>query len=183
MVAAEGNVADVNDATTPTLIGRKSGIESHPRTTRGIVGIVRRRVHATARLSKITSGDGITIAGYSGHPREGGVKRGSAVTSRQRRMSILIGIVGAIGSCLALVGFLLKIRRNGLEFPDGATTQAFYQSVGTAYTWGFVAGFSLCFFLTLLAVAVGTWFENRRKATALHTESVRIPLVGPSPRE
>jgi hypothetical protein len=104
------------------------------------------------------------------------------MTSRQRKLSILIGVVGAIGSTLALVGFLLKIRRNGLEVPDGPTTQAFYRSVGEAYSGGFVAGFSLCFFLTLLAVAVGTWLENRRKITALHTESVRIPLVRPGPR-
>jgi len=104
------------------------------------------------------------------------------MTSRQRTLSILIGVIGAIGSCLALASFLLKMRRNGLDVPHAPTAQAFYQSVGTAYTWGFVAGFSLCFFLTLLAVAVGTWFENRRKATALHTESVRIPLVRPAPR-
>jgi len=104
------------------------------------------------------------------------------MTSRQRLLSILIGVVGAVGSAFALVGFLLKIRRNGLEFPDAPTTQAFYQSVGTAYSGGFVAGFSLCFFLTLLAVAVGTWFENRRNGAALHTESVRIPLVTRGPR-
>lgn len=104
------------------------------------------------------------------------------MTSRQRLLSILIGVVGAIGSCLALVRFLLKIRRNGLELPDAPTTQAFYRSVGTAYSGGFVAGFSLCFFLTLLAVAVGTWLEDRRNAAVLHTESVRIPLVRPGPR-
>ncbi len=101
------------------------------------------------------------------------------MTSRQRRLSILIGIVGAIGSFLALAGFLLKIRSNGLELPDGPPAQAFYQSVGTAYSGGFAAGFSLCFFLTLLAVAVGTWLENRRNAAAMQPESVQIPLVTP----
>ena len=104
------------------------------------------------------------------------------MTSRQRLLSILIGVVGAIGSFLSLVGFLLKIRRNELELPDAPATQALYQSVGTAYSGGFVAGFSLCFFLTLLAVAAGTWLENRRNAAVLHTESVRIPLVRPGPR-
>jgi len=104
------------------------------------------------------------------------------VTSRQRLLSILIGVVGAIGSFLSLVGFLLKIRSNGLELPDAPPTQALYESVGTAYGGGFVAGFSLCFFLTLLAVAVGTWSEHRRNASALHTESVRIPLVRPGSR-
>jgi len=108
--------------------------------------------------------------------------RGSAMTTGQRRLSILIGLTGAIGSCLALVGFLLKIRRNGLDTPDGPTAQALYQSVGSAYSGGFVAGFSLCFFLTLIAVAVGTWFENRRGRAASQTETVRIPLVGKGPR-
>ena len=104
------------------------------------------------------------------------------MTSRQRFLSILIGVAGVIGSALALIGFLLKIRGNGLELPAAPTTQAFYQSVGTAYSGGFVAGFSLCFFLTLLAVAVGTWFETRRDVAAQPTESVRNPLVRPDPR-
>ena len=104
------------------------------------------------------------------------------MTSRQRFVSILIGVAGVIGSSLALVGFLVKIRRNGLELPTGPTPQALYQSVGTAYSGGFVAGFSLCFFLTLLAVAVGTWFESRRYDVVQRTESVQNPLVGPDPR-
>jgi hypothetical protein len=104
------------------------------------------------------------------------------MTARQRGLSILIGVVGAAGSVLALAGFLLKIRRNGLEVPAAPTVQAFYQSVGAAYSGGFVAGFSLCFFLTLLAVAVGTWFEKRREAAAARTESVRMSLVGKAPR-
>ena len=104
------------------------------------------------------------------------------MTSRQRLFSILIGIVGAIGSSLALVGFLLKIRRNGLELAEFPTSQSVYVSVGRAYSGGFVAGFSLCFFLTLLAVAIGTWLEGRRNAAAFRTEPTRITLVGRPPR-
>ena len=104
------------------------------------------------------------------------------MTSRQRGLSILIGVIGAIGSIAALLGFLMKIRRNGLNVPDGLTVQDFYLSAGSAYTGGFVAGFSLCFFLTLLAVAVGTWFEGRRHAEAARTESVQMSLVGKAPR-
>jgi hypothetical protein len=104
------------------------------------------------------------------------------MTTRQRGLSILIGVIGAIGSCFALAGFLLKIRSNGLEVSGAPTVQAFYQSVGSAYGGGFVAGFSLCFFLTLLAVAVGTWFEGRRDAGSARTESVRMSLVGKAPR-
>jgi cytochrome c biogenesis protein CcdA len=104
------------------------------------------------------------------------------MTSRQRTLSILIGVIGAIGSCVALVSFMLKIRRNELEVPNTATAQSLYQSVGTAFGDGFVAGFSLCFFLTLLAVAIGTWFESRRDASAKRTGSVRIRLVEKAPR-
>jgi hypothetical protein len=104
------------------------------------------------------------------------------MTHRQRWISILVGVIGAIGSVVALVEFLLKVRRNGLNIPKAATPQAFYQSVGAAYAGGFVAGFSLCFFLTLLAVAVGTWVENRRHAAAQAGKSVGIPLVSPLPR-
>lgn len=88
------------------------------------------------------------------------------MTSRQRIVSIFIGAVGSIVSVLALVGFLLKMMHNGLVLPEAPTTQAYYQSVGVAYADGFVAGFALCFFLTLLAVAVGTWFEGRRARAA-----------------
>jgi hypothetical protein len=104
------------------------------------------------------------------------------MTSRQRTLAILIGVLGAIGSCFALVSFLLKIRHNQLDIPHAPTAQSFYQSVGVAYGDGFVAGFSLCFFLTLLAVAIGTWFESRRDEAARGTNSVRIPLVGKAPR-
>lgn len=103
------------------------------------------------------------------------------MTSRQRLVSILIGLVGATGSLIALTVFILKMRSNGLIVPHGPKSAAVYQSVGTAYSGGFAAGFSLCFFLTLLAVAVGTWFDGRRNAAALPTESVRIPVVTPGP--
>lgn len=88
------------------------------------------------------------------------------MTERQRFYSILIGIPGVALSLFALAGFLLKILNNGLERPAGPTIQAFYQAVGEAYSGGFLHGFSLCFFLTLLAVAVGSWFERRRMGAA-----------------
>ena len=85
------------------------------------------------------------------------------MTHRQQIVSILIGVAGAIASLLALVGFLLKMMRNGLPLPESPSARAYYQRVGSAYGDGFVAGFALCFFLTLLAVSVGAWFESRRK--------------------
>ena len=85
------------------------------------------------------------------------------MTRRQRYVAILIGIPGALTSLIALSGFLLKVHRNALPRPEGSTMQSFYLAVGQAYSGGFVHGFSLCFFLTLLAVAVGTYFDRRRE--------------------
>jgi hypothetical protein len=101
------------------------------------------------------------------------------MTKRQRLLAMLIGVAGATGSVLALVGFLLKMMRNGLETPVAPTIQAFYQSVGTAYGDGFVVGFALCFFLTLLAVAIGTWFEGRRER-ARAAVAPRVPVRAPT---
>jgi hypothetical protein len=64
MVAAQLKIANVNDATTPSLIGRKAGIESHHRTTTRIVGIALRRVHATAAPTKFASGANPPIVEY-----------------------------------------------------------------------------------------------------------------------
>lgn len=97
------------------------------------------------------------------------------MTSRQRLLAILIGVAGAVASVLALVGFLLKILHNGLEFPGASPAQAFYKAVGAAYSDGFVAGFSLCFCLTLLAVAVGTWFESRRLKARAAVNAANVP--------
>ena len=85
------------------------------------------------------------------------------MTDRQRLIALIIGFVGVLASVFSLAGFLLKIMRNGLERPDGSAIQGFYRLVGAAYSDGFVAGFALCFFLTLIAVAAGTWFEARRE--------------------
>jgi hypothetical protein len=107
------------------------------------------------------------------------------MTTVQRRLSILIGVVGVVGvggSCLALGAFLLKIRRNGLIVPTVNVPRAFYKAVGAAYSGGFLTGFALCFFLTLLAVVVSTWVERRRVAAVARTESVRISLAGNDPQ-
>jgi hypothetical protein len=79
----------------------------------------------------------------------------------QRRVAILIAIVGTIASVLALSGFILRVHGNRLDLPPVPTVPAFYAAVGDAYGEGFAAGFALCFFLALLAVAIGTWREGR----------------------
>jgi hypothetical protein len=85
------------------------------------------------------------------------------MTRAQQMTAIAIAIPGAIASVYALAAFLLRVLNNRLELPLVATIPAFYNAVGDAYSEGFVAGFSLSFFLMLLAVAVGTWYEQRQK--------------------
>src|SRR5262245_48593198 len=103
---------------------------------------------------------------------------GGTMTGRQRIVSIILGAAGAIVSVLALAGFLLKMMRNGLDVPDSPSTKAYYDSIGASYADGFVAGFALCFSLTLVAVAVGTWAESRRKPSG--SAPVRKPAAGVS---
>ena len=103
---------------------------------------------------------------------------GCPLTRRQRFYSIVIGACGAIGSLLALGVFIVRMRSNGLTLPGPPTKQAFYQSVGTAYSGGFTAGFSLCFFLMLLAVAIGTWFDGRK--VARQADPIAPEVVGPA---
>ena len=85
------------------------------------------------------------------------------MTRTQQRMTLLVAVPGTIASVLALTAFLLRVFYNRLELPMAATIPAFYNAVGDAYGEGFMAGFSLCFFLVLLAVAIGTWYEGRSK--------------------
>jgi hypothetical protein len=53
-----------------------------------------------------------------------------------------------------------------------------YLQIGTFYSRGFTTGFFLCFSLMLVAIAVGTWFDERRKARAIGPAD-KAPVVEP----
>ncbi len=83
--------------------------------------------------------------------------------SRHRRMALILAIPG-IASCLfAIAAFLLDFRHNRLPWDPLESQRAQYLAMGHAFGRGFVAGFFLCFFLMLIAVAAGTWFDQRRQ--------------------
>lgn len=155
MAAADADVADHHHAGLPTLVGRKPRVESHPR----IVGAPVPRVHEP-RMT--ISSDATRPAGKKTVAVNSRAPDTLRMTRPQQRLAILIAVPGAIASMIALTGFVLRILNNQLELPLVATLPAFYNAVGDAYGEGFTAGFSLCFFLTLLAVAVSTWYEKRR---------------------
>jgi ABC-type Fe3+ transport system permease subunit len=94
-----------------------------------------------------------------------------------RWLAILVAIAG-IGICLAAVaGFLFTVGHNELPWRSDQGVREHYVAVGRSYSQGFVVGFFLCFFLTVIAVSVAALLERRRdRVTA---ESTRGPAPAP----
>ncbi len=85
------------------------------------------------------------------------------MNSRHRRMALILAIPGIAACLFATVAFLLDYDHNRLPWDRLQSHRAQYVALGQAFTRGFVAGFFLCFFLMLVAVAAGTWFDLRRQ--------------------
>ena len=67
------------------------------------------------------------------------------------------------GVCLvALIGFVVTVMYNRLDWYPGQTVQDYYLAVGQSYGQGFLVGFFLCFFLTLGATAVAAGLNRKR---------------------
>ena len=79
-------------------------------------------------------------------------------------VAILLAVAGT-GLCLvALVGFLSIMTQNNLPWQADQSIREHYLAVGDSYSQGFTVGFFLCFFLTLIAVSVRSWLEQRNSA-------------------
>jgi hypothetical protein len=84
-----------------------------------------------------------------------------------RWVPILVAVAG-MGVCMvALVGFMMTMLQNNLPWHHEQGIREYYQAVGESYSQGFMIGFFLCFFMTMVAVSLSTWFENRRHGSAL----------------
>ncbi len=83
------------------------------------------------------------------------------MNSRHRRMAVVLAIPGIAVCLFAIAAFLLDFLHNRLPWLPGGSHRAQYMALGQAFSRGFVAGFFLCFFLMLVAVSVGTWFDQR----------------------
>ncbi len=86
------------------------------------------------------------------------------MTRLHRRILLLLAVPGTIGCVLALAGFFREIIGNRVPWRPLLSPREHYLAVGSAFSRGFVTGFFLCFFLMLVAVAVGTWCDQRRAA-------------------
>jgi len=91
-------------------------------------------------------------------------KRPTGAVPRHYVVPALAVAAAGVGFCLfALAGFVLTVATNNLPWHPGLTVQEHYQEMGRSYSQGFVVGFFLCFFLTLGAVIVSSWWERRRE--------------------
>jgi len=87
----------------------------------------------------------------------------SRVPPRYVIPALVVAASGAAVCLVALGGFVVTVATNRLPWHPGLTVQEHYQEMGRSYSQGFVVGFFLCFFLTLAAIIVASWWERRKE--------------------
>ena len=93
---------------------------------------------------------------------------------RSNRLAMILA--GTAGACLSAFNFLDcvgLIRTNALTDGEPVGLQDHYLQIGRFFSRGFTTGFFFCFSLMLVAIAVGTWYDERRKQ--------RRRTIGPTP--
>lgn len=101
------------------------------------------------------------------------------MTTTIRWICIVLGSTGILLASLSFRGIVEIIRSNGVTTrgqPVGVREH--YLQIGSFYSRGFTTGFFLCFSLMLVAIAVGTWFDERRKARTA-AAARKSPVVDP----
>jgi uncharacterized membrane protein YbhN (UPF0104 family) len=86
--------------------------------------------------------------------------------SKPRWLALAVALVGIAVCVAALVGFLATILTNNLPWHAGQSVREHYLTVGEFYGQGFMIGFFLCFFLTMVAVTIDRWVKSRARPLA-----------------
>lgn len=81
-----------------------------------------------------------------------------------RWVLIVVGMAGVLLSTVGFVDFVQVIRSNGVTEGEPVGLREHYLQLGAFYSRGFTTGFFFCFSLMLVAVAIGTWYDERVKA-------------------
>lgn len=91
------------------------------------------------------------------------MRRGVDLNSRQRWGLIVLALAGVGVTSAGVVAFVLNIVQNNLPWDTQSTIRDHYLAVGDSFSQGFLTGFFLCFFLSLVAVALGSWMDQVRR--------------------
>lgn len=98
-----------------------------------------------------------------------------------RLSGLAVSIVGLAVALRAFLGFVRAVAGNAIEgSPALVRFPEYYRQVGAYYTRGFITGFFACYFLMMVAIIVGSWVDEVRRAgrsarAARAAESPAIP--------
>jgi hypothetical protein len=102
---------------------------------------------------------------------------------------VAISMIGLVVATTSLGRFLRAVAANALPGGPALTRYPeYYRQVGAHYARGFTTGFFVCYFLMLLAMIVGSWVDEMRRARAaspatppVRSEATRPPALAGEP--
>jgi len=82
-----------------------------------------------------------------------------------RLIVLAISLAGLTVAAAAFLRFVHSVAANAVEGGPALTRYAeYYKQIGAYYARGFTTGFFACYFLMLLAMIVGSWVDEKRRA-------------------
>ena len=86
------------------------------------------------------------------------------MNSTVRWVLLVAGAAGILFGLFGVFDIVETIRTNGVTHGEPVGLREHYLQIGWFYTRGFTTGFFLCFSLMLVAIAIGTYYDERRKS-------------------
>lgn len=104
------------------------------------------------------------------------------LTPTVRWILIVVGFAGILLSAAGVADSIQVFRTNGVTHGDPIGLREHYLQLGSFYNRGFTTGFFFCFSLMLVAIAVGTLYDDRRRVRKLAASAHgRALLAGENP--
>ena len=89
----------------------------------------------------------------------------SHLSIRERCIAVSLALTGILVCGLGVLAFFTNFMNNTIPWNAGQSMRSHYMAIGEYYGQGFLTGFFLCFFLTLIALAC--WNGARRSRPSL----------------
>jgi hypothetical protein len=93
------------------------------------------------------------------------------VTRSSRLALIFVGLAGGVLSSINFLDIVHLIRTNALTDGEPVGLRDHYLQIGRFYSRGFTTGFFFCFSLMLVAIAIGTWYDERRRQRRMEKDT------------